>query len=348
MNIEQAREYVWSRVQGPALAHPNLPVKLRNKIVATRKWFSSFRHIGDLLVYLDRFESGNESETYRAMKALDLTTFEDVVDEFKKKFLLSINDCTRPSDFVIGECYSAFDILIFAGVYDTRAGGIFILGNKESPEGMVIKATLDGKYPNEWLRVGSSLKYFLKSINGKFDEKYEVNRAIIDHPELPIYTFVRKDEKSSFRYFGAFNFISLNSESDGSKWFRLDLSYTQSSKNLTKIEYLSALGEESTAYSTETTREERLARLRNAPKKPLSVQTVATTYMRNADVIAEVLDRAAGKCESCFQPAPFVRKSDGTPYLEVHHIVQLAHGGDDTVENAIAVCPNCHRRKHFG
>ena len=37
---------------------------------------------------------------------------------------------------------------------------------------------------------------------------------------------------------------------------------------------------------------------------------------------------------------------DGTHYLEVHHIDQLAKGGADTVENAVALCPNCHRKMH--
>nr|WP_275041241.1 HNH endonuclease signature motif containing protein [Halomonas meridiana] len=46
--------------------------------------------------------------------------------------------------------------------------------------------------------------------------------------------------------------------------------------------------------------------------------------------------------------APFNRKSDGSPYLEVHHRKPLAEGGDDTVANAIALCPNCHRAAHYG
>ncbi|WP_330847424.1 HNH endonuclease signature motif containing protein [Alicycliphilus denitrificans] len=44
----------------------------------------------------------------------------------------------------------------------------------------------------------------------------------------------------------------------------------------------------------------------------------------------------------------FVRASDGTPYLKVHHRVHLAHGGPDTVANTLALCPNCHRLRHFG
>ncbi|MBC8673865.1 HNH endonuclease [Aeromonas hydrophila] len=46
--------------------------------------------------------------------------------------------------------------------------------------------------------------------------------------------------------------------------------------------------------------------------------------------------------------APFNRVSDGTPYLEVHHIQPLANGGEDTIQNTMALCPNCHRKRHFG
>ena len=32
--------------------------------------------------------------------------------------------------------------------------------------------------------------------------------------------------------------------------------------------------------------------------------------------------------------------------MEVHHIKQLAKGGEDTLRNAVALCPNCHRKMH--
>ncbi|RIW27624.1 HNH endonuclease [Bacillus salacetis] len=81
---------------------------------------------------------------------------------------------------------------------------------------------------------------------------------------------------------------------------------------------------------------------------PESFEVKTRAFKRNPDVIAEVLIRANGVCEKCNKEAPFFRASDGTPYLEVHHIKRLADGGEDTVENAIAVCPNCHRELHFG
>jgi len=91
----------------------------------------------------------------------------------------------------------------------------------------------------------------------------------------------------------------------------------------------------------------RKARLAARPRKPLKILVTATVFDRDPDVVAEVLLRAAGECENCKRPAPFLRRSDRTPYLEVHHVIRLSNGGDDTVENAIAVCPNCHRAAHY-
>lgn len=82
--------------------------------------------------------------------------------------------------------------------------------------------------------------------------------------------------------------------------------------------------------------------------KPRELQSTTTnTYARSEAVKSWVLARAKGSCESCAEPAPFVSES-GEPYLEVHHIKQLAHGGSDRVSNTVALCPNCHREFHFG
>ena len=43
----------------------------------------------------------------------------------------------------------------------------------------------------------------------------------------------------------------------------------------------------------------------------------------------------------------FIRKSTGEPYLEVHHIKFLSDGGPDRAWNAVALCPNCHRRCNY-
>lgn len=71
-------------------------------------------------------------------------------------------------------------------------------------------------------------------------------------------------------------------------------------------------------------------------------------FDRNPYVVAAVLRKANGVCEYCQNRAPFNRKTNGLPYLEVHHVVPLSQGGLDTLENTVAICPNCHRKAHFG
>ena len=36
------------------------------------------------------------------------------------------------------------------------------------------------------------------------------------------------------------------------------------------------------------------------------------------------------------------------PVLDVDHIQDLGRGGEDDPRNMVALCPNCHRRVHFG
>jgi len=94
--------------------------------------------------------------------------------------------------------------------------------------------------------------------------------------------------------------------------------------------------------------QKRQDRLKEADKKPASILTQTRVFWRNPDVKVEVLQRANGHCGYCQAPAPFQRDSNGEDYLEIHHIIPLAENGDDTTENAVALCPNCHRKAHYG
>ncbi|HEY9090642.1 HNH endonuclease [Parasphingorhabdus sp.] len=80
-------------------------------------------------------------------------------------------------------------------------------------------------------------------------------------------------------------------------------------------------------------------------KAPARTTSSSNQFVRDPNVIAWVCDEADGHCDACEEVAPFNR-ADGSPYLEVHHIRLLAEGGPDTPDNAIAGCPNCHRRLH--
>ncbi|MGY5956486.1 Type IV methyl-directed restriction enzyme EcoKMcrA [Kosakonia sp. BK9b] len=91
-------------------------------------------------------------------------------------------------------------------------------------------------------------------------------------------------------------------------------------------------------------------------KKPLSepkgyeapgiVERLQKVYVRDPAVKAWILQQSNGICENCSEEAPFYL-NDGSPYLEVHHVIPLSSAGADTTSNCVALCPNCHRALHY-
>lgn len=86
-------------------------------------------------------------------------------------------------------------------------------------------------------------------------------------------------------------------------------------------------------------------RAKAANKKPAVRNSQTVVFVRDAAVPEYVKRFANGICDLCSQKAPF-RDGYGEPYLECHHVDWLARGGADAVENAVALCPNCHRKMH--
>lgn len=76
-------------------------------------------------------------------------------------------------------------------------------------------------------------------------------------------------------------------------------------------------------------------------------ERIVTTkqFERNPNITELAKRRANGICQLCHSRAPFITKQ-GDPFLETHHIIPLGQGGKDTIENTVALCPNCHRKMH--
>lgn len=87
----------------------------------------------------------------------------------------------------------------------------------------------------------------------------------------------------------------------------------------------------------------RYAAVKNINKEPKTTETVV--YYRDPYLKQMVKRIADGKCQCCGNDAPFIDKQ-GEPYLEAHHVVRLADGGKDAMDNMVAICPNCHRKVH--
>lgn len=88
------------------------------------------------------------------------------------------------------------------------------------------------------------------------------------------------------------------------------------------------------------------ARASKAPQKAGERLVNSKAYERDPFVSLLTKRLAQGICELCNQPAPFSDKK-GEPYLEAHHIEWISRGGEDTLANSVALCPNCHRRMHM-
>lgn len=91
-----------------------------------------------------------------------------------------------------------------------------------------------------------------------------------------------------------------------------------------------------------------IAKARKAKGAPKKVSRTIADFQRNSAVVAGALARSGGKCEMPCCVRPTFLRPDGSHYLEVHHITPLAEGGDDTLLNAAALCPTCHRELHYG
>lgn len=86
-------------------------------------------------------------------------------------------------------------------------------------------------------------------------------------------------------------------------------------------------------------------RLSDVKPKSHKRSVVSQQFDRNQLVVEYAKRKAKGICQLCGEKAPFSVKAQ--PFLEVHHIEWLSKGGKDTIENVVALCPNCHRKMHL-
>lgn len=83
----------------------------------------------------------------------------------------------------------------------------------------------------------------------------------------------------------------------------------------------------------------------SSERNPEAKMREVKQYERSKSVSEHTKQRANGYCELCRKRAPFLDKN-GEPYLEIHHIKWLSDGGADSIQNTVALCPNCHRKMH--
>jgi len=82
-------------------------------------------------------------------------------------------------------------------------------------------------------------------------------------------------------------------------------------------------------------------------RNPTSVEQTIRIYPRNSILKNYVKRRSGYSCEVPDCDYVGFLKPNGEQYIEVHHIIPLSEGGEDSLLNTVALCPTCHRKLHY-
>jgi 5-methylcytosine-specific restriction enzyme A len=110
--------------------------------------------------------------------------------------------------------------------------------------------------------------------------------------------------------------------------------------------FLDAKEKEREKLARKLNQEELELRARLASGKGVTRKVITNSYERNPFVTEYAKRWAKGICQLCESPAPF-KNSKREPHLHTHHIEWLSRGGEDSIENTAALCPNCHDKMHI-
>lgn len=80
--------------------------------------------------------------------------------------------------------------------------------------------------------------------------------------------------------------------------------------------------------------------------EPNKQEYVRETFARDRGWVKEAKEKFGYYCLHPNCKNTFT-KPDGTPYIEVHHIIPLFEGGEDAVWNLAVVCAHHHKIAHF-
>ncbi len=88
-------------------------------------------------------------------------------------------------------------------------------------------------------------------------------------------------------------------------------------------------------------------------KVPEMKEGKMVVYKRNPIKAVNALKNADYKCEYCNEHETFIRKGNGLPYTEPHHLIPMKAQKDfkfslDVENNIVSLCSHCHNLIHYG
>ena len=332
---------------------------LYQKAINSLNRVKSMITIGDTFHYLSKSVENHSYGKYESLLSKKkIISYEELLLILKEKYKSKINKISNMDDLKIGKVYTRTEVSSYSHNYNPQHGMMFsyrgdefVSNIKREENGIVLFGDFADKaqYPNEWLDYEKRVKYHLKRKNNDLpDIEERINKVTINN-SFPIYFFETLPGAGEKKYKYCGRFISTK-KMEEDRFIILennDLIYDEVIHDEENI--VNEVREE--GYAQSTTRKPvsgKGLRKRSNNKRKVQKYLTVSVHERDPDVIAYALRRANGKCEICNQKAPFKRKKDNSDYLEVHHMIPLSEGGDDSIDNVVAACPNCHMQAHYG
>lgn len=226
-------------------------------------------------------------------------------------------------------------------------GGMLYSNNHKC---LILLSKHDSLYEDEWK--GDVLHYTGTGRSGDQDINYRENKLLdkSQKDELPVYLFESNNRVYTYRgevHLSGSPYQATKPDKDGlmrKVWvFPLILV----SGGIVPKEYINEYEKEKKKQVKKLSVDQlKNQAVKSSSKTSSYRQAISKQYTRNQSIARYTKLKANGVCELCEKPAPFFDK-DGEPYLESHHVLWLERGGADSINNTVALCPNCHKKMHI-
>jgi 5-methylcytosine-specific restriction enzyme A len=338
--------------------------------------------LNEIIIALNNLDGkGTLDEIYNEVsktKSIDLSTYTDWKSQIRKNLYLHSSDC----DIFKGEKGGEKDLFYSvsgkgAGIWGKRnyletLSSIYpfelgceykrseihdslggnrqrgISASRENPM-IFIFSGKEGKaygYEDGWQ---DEAVYFYTGEGQVGDQEFkEGNKALLEHIHngRDVFLFEKDDKKGLYKFEGQLSLVGYHYGTGPDKFGNsrrlIIFEFIKMDSIIVQPDHLSNI------VKTNDLAELRKIALDDVSLDSYKVQEKKQVVRKRSAAIKKyALLRSKGICEACHESAPF-ETMDGNPYLEVHHLYRLSDGGMDHPGNVAAICPNCHRRVHFG
>ena len=335
-------------------AHPEYK-HLRGKVLTEYRRVKTINLTGDLYQYYLKFKDGKNKHAseFAFLSTIGILTSEEMADYIKSNYANELCNVSEIADLKVGDKLTNDEISMkFACAY---MGGM--RGSTKNKCLVLIAKHDNPLYDDQWIENDDGTRTLHYTGKGKVGpQKLDGENKTLSESRtngIKVYLF-ESYETNEYVYDGEVKLVADPYETNELGEDKIMRSVWKFP--LQQVSDLPAIFDEASVKAADKEKEKEVKKesdaeveekAKAAGKTKPGTRIVAVTQVnRNPYVTEHVKRRAGGICDGCGKKAPFEDR-EGNPYLECHHVFWLANGGPDVIYNAVALCPNCHKRAHI-